>query len=99
MGRRPKRVEPSAITPSPEPATQRPRRRRGEARARRLEAHPTRGQGIGVEFGEGVLGEEDAFSLPGQQIARLVLETVAQMPPPGVGLRTIAGLLRGETRG
>ncbi len=66
--------------------------------AKQLEGHPMREQGVGVEFGEGVLGEEDAFSLPGQQIARLVLETVAQMPPPGVGLRTIAGLLRGETR-
>jgi len=44
------------------------------------------------------VGEEDTFALPGQQITRLVLETVAQMPPPGVGLRTIAGILRGETR-
>lgn len=34
----------------------------------------------------------------GQEVARMVLETVAQMPYPGVGLRTIAGILRGETR-
>lgn len=32
------------------------------------------------------------------EAVREVLETVAKMPYPGIGLRTIAGILRGETR-
>jgi DNA-binding PadR family transcriptional regulator len=92
MGRRPKRIDLPADVPSPEPVTRRSRRR-GKAETERLKERP-----ISPTETEMEVGEEDTFALPGQQITRLVLETVAQMPPPGVGLRTIAGILRGETR-
>jgi len=42
--------------------------------------------------------EENPIIVRGSEAVREVLETVAKMPYPGVGLRTIAGILRGETR-
>ncbi|MCX7642486.1 MAG: HRDC domain-containing protein [Armatimonadetes bacterium] len=47
---------------------------------------------------EETTNEEKAIVVRGREAVREVLEMVAQMPYPGVGLRTIAGILRGETR-
>ncbi len=41
---------------------------------------------------------EKPFALRGREAVQEALETVAKMPYPGVGLRTIAGILRGELR-
>ncbi|MCX7967649.1 MAG: HRDC domain-containing protein [Armatimonadetes bacterium] len=43
-------------------------------------------------------GEGSPIIVRGREAVREVLEMVSQMPYPGVGLRTIAGILRGETR-
>lgn len=42
--------------------------------------------------------EERTIFIRGREAVREVLEMVSQMPYPGVGLRTVAGILRGETR-
>lgn len=42
--------------------------------------------------------EEKPIVIREREAVKEVLETVAKMPYPGVGLRTIAGILRGETR-
>lgn len=42
--------------------------------------------------------DEKPIALRAKEAVREVLETVKRMPYPGVGLRTIAGILRGETR-
>lgn len=42
--------------------------------------------------------EDGVIMLRGPEAVWEALETVAKMPYPGVGLRTIAGILRGETR-
>lgn len=42
--------------------------------------------------------EESPIVVRGREAVREVLEMVSQMPYPGVGLRTVAGILRGETR-
>jgi superfamily II DNA helicase RecQ len=42
--------------------------------------------------------EENPIVVRGREAVREVLEMVANMPYPGLGLRTIAGILRGETR-
>ncbi len=42
--------------------------------------------------------EDSVTILQGPEAVWEALETVAKMPPPGIGLRTIAGILRGETR-
>lgn len=42
--------------------------------------------------------EEKPIIVSGKEAVHEVLEMVAKMPYPGVGLRTIAGILRGETR-
>ncbi len=47
---------------------------------------------------ESVSDEEKAIVIRGREAVREVLEMVSQMPYPGVGLRTVAGILRGETR-
>lgn len=47
---------------------------------------------------EGVGDEEKPIVVSGKEAVHEVLEMVAKMPYPGVGLRTIAGILRGETR-
>lgn len=47
---------------------------------------------------EGVGDEEKPIIVSGKEAVHEVLEMVAKMPYPGVGLRTIAGILRGETR-
>lgn len=47
---------------------------------------------------ESASNEEKAIVIRGREAVREVLEMVAQMPYPGVGLRTVAGILRGETR-
>ncbi len=41
---------------------------------------------------------EKPFAFRGREAVQEALETVAKMPYPGVGLRTIAGILRGELR-
>lgn len=85
MGRRPKPIASSPTpTTDPAPATVRRTRARGQRAA-------PEGEEVGAT-------ESSLFAASGQEVARLVLETVAQMPYPGVGLRTIAGILRGETR-
>ncbi len=50
-----------------------------------------------VEFEERS-DEENPIVVRGREAVREVLEMVANMPYPGLGLRTIAGILRGETR-
>ncbi|MCS7263976.1 MAG: HRDC domain-containing protein [Armatimonadetes bacterium] len=47
---------------------------------------------------EGAIDEEKPIVIREREAVQEVLETVAKMPYPGVGLRTIAGILRGETR-
>ncbi len=47
---------------------------------------------------EGTSDEEKTIVVRGREAVREVLEMVAQMPYPGVGLRTVTGILRGETR-
>lgn len=42
--------------------------------------------------------EEKPIIVSGKEAVQEVLEMVAKMPYPGVGLRTIVGILRGETR-
>jgi len=42
--------------------------------------------------------KESVIVISGREAVREVLGMVAQMPYPGVGLRTVAGILRGETR-
>lgn len=42
--------------------------------------------------------EESVIVVRSLEAVREVLEMVSQMPYPGVGLRTVAGILRGETR-
>lgn len=96
MGRRPKRLAPSETVSLPTSSTSSTRRRRSR-QAPPSTVEPTEEMVPSVEGRDPDAGD-DTFTVPGQQIARLVLETVAQMPYPGVGLRTIAGILRGETR-
>ncbi len=47
---------------------------------------------------KGATDEEMPVVVREREAVKEVLETVAKMPYPGVGLRTIAGILRGETR-
>ena len=47
---------------------------------------------------EGKEDEESPIFTRSSEAVREALEMVAKMPYPGVGLRTIAGILRGETR-
>ncbi|MGQ9463153.1 MAG: HRDC domain-containing protein [Candidatus Fervidibacter sp.] len=47
---------------------------------------------------EGAGDEEKPIVVSGREAVHEVLEMVAKMPYPGVGLRTVAGILRGETR-
>lgn len=96
MGRRPKRLEISETVSLPTSSTPSTRRRRSRQTPPST-VEPTEELMPGFE-GRDLDTGDDTFTAPGQQIARLVLETVAQMPYPGVGLRTIAGILRGETR-
>lgn len=47
---------------------------------------------------EGKSDEGRVIVVRGREAVLEVLEMIAQMPYPGVGLRTVAGILRGETR-
>lgn len=51
-----------------------------------------------VKEQESVSSEEKVVLIREREAIREVLEMVAQMPYPGVGLRTVVGILRGETR-
>ncbi len=100
MGRKPKNTKTTKTTVSP--------RRKKETSPEQLpvseplsepltELAETAGEGReSVEGGE--VEEEAPIVVLSREAVQEVLETVARMPYPGVGMRTIAGILRGETR-
>jgi len=53
---------------------------------------------LGEMMEEGGSDEGSPIIVRSSEAVREVLEMVAKMPYPGIGLRTVAGILRGETR-
>lgn len=63
-----------------------------------LQTEETAMEPLGEALEEGRSDEESPIVVRSSDAVREALEMVAKMPYPGVGLRTIAGILRGETR-
>ena len=97
MGRKPKAQTAQTITSS-RSRRKSPKPKEPLTSPLELQTEEATMEPLGETVEEGRSDEESPILVRSSEAVREVLEMVAKMPYPGIGLRTIAGILRGETR-